>query len=142
MQAPSRRRPPPEFGIGRCQRQTESHRQMRGTARVRNVLTTTAITMMPCESDLHLKRISELPAFFKLEFRVDDAGRPKSGGQILFHAADARGISLSQRFPGLDCVCVGFVVDEGTPSCVKSFPLPRNDHQHIRGHASTRLCKF
>jgi hypothetical protein len=61
-----------------------------------------------------------------LERRPADCYRHKlrSGGQILFHAADAMGISLSQRFPGLDCLNMGFVVDEGTPSCVKSFPHP------------------
>jgi hypothetical protein len=55
-----------------------------------------------------------------LERRPADCYQHKlrSGGQILFHAADARGISLSQRFPGLDCLNVGFVVDEGTPSWV------------------------
>src|SRR5208282_5990842 len=78
------------------------------------------------------------------EGRLDDWHQHKLrlGGQILLHTAHARGVPLSQRFPGLDGLNVCFVVDEGTPSCVKRFPIRRNHHHHIRGHAGTRPRMF
>src|SRR5208282_4661517 len=78
------------------------------------------------------------------ERRLDDWHQHKlrSGGQILLHTAHARGVPLSQRFPSLDGPIVYFVVDEGTPSCVKRFPISRHHHHHIRWNAGTRLCMF
>src|SRR5579872_4708283 len=72
-----------------------------------------------------------LPICYQHKFR--------SGGQILFHAADTWGLPPSQRFSGLDCLNVCFVVDEWAPRCVKRLPIGRNHDQHIRRDPGSRL---